>query len=488
MLRLIASLRLEIRKIIMGKSMENTSNSDKLFVDKSLYFTSLGCSKNLVDSEVMLGHLGLDGFKISQTPDEAEVIIVNTCSFIEAAKTESIETVLELSDFKNPEVGNCKALVMSGCMAQRYSNELEDEMPEIDLFIGTGEYNKIVQLLHALEDGRLEKKSFVEIPKFIHTEFDPRINTSPFYTTWLKISEGCNRNCTFCIIPTLRGKLRSRSIESLVAESKNLVEGGVKELNLISQDFSDYGSDFEGFEKVDNKNPIIHNMLKAIGEDSGADWVRIFYFYPDDLTDDVMDLMASSEKICKYLDMPVQHFSDKVLKRMNRTKVTREIIMQKIKTLREKIPGIVLRTSVIVGFPGETEEDFQSLLDGIIECRFNHLGVFKYSDEEGTPAIRLKDKLSQEVIDERFEKIYEVQRDIARELNEEFIGQTIEVLVEGQHDETELLLQGRHQGQAPDIDGKVIINDGSANIGDIVKVEITEVLDYDLVGSIVTKQ
>lgn len=465
--------------------MENTSKSDKLFVDKSLYFTSLGCSKNLVDSEVMLGHLGLDGFTISQTPEEAEVIIVNTCSFIEAAKTESIETVLDLADYKNPEIGNCKALVMSGCMAQRYSNDLEKELPEIDMFIGTGEYNKIVQLLNAFEDGRLEKKSFVEIPKFIHTEFDPRINTSPFYMTWLKISEGCNRNCTFCIIPTLRGKLRSRSIDSLVAESKQLVATGVRELNLISQDFSDYGSDFEGFEKVDNKNPIIHNMLKAISDESGADWVRIFYFYPDDLTDDVMDLMASSDKICKYLDMPVQHFSDKVLKRMNRTKVTREVIMQKIATLREKIPGIVLRTSVIVGFPGETEEDFESLLEGIIQSRFNHLGVFKYSDEEGTPAIRLKDKISQDVIDARFERIYEAQRDIARELNQEFLGKIIEVLVEGQHEETELLLQGRHQGQAPDIDGKVIINDGNAKAGDIVRVEVTDVLDYDLVGRIV---
>ncbi len=455
------------------------------FTEKSLFFTSLGCSKNLVDSQVMLGHLGLDGFKVSQSPEDAEVIIVNTCSFVEAAKAESIETVLDLADFKDPEIGNCKALVMSGCMAQRYYGELEQEMPEVDMFIGTGEYHKIVPLLKAFEEGKLEKKSFVEIPKYIHTEFDPRLNTSPGYMAWLKISEGCNRNCTFCIIPTLRGRLRSRSIDSLVKESQSLVKSGVKELNLISQDFSDYGSDFEGFQREDKKNPVIYNMLKSLEEASGADWIRVFYFYPDDLTEDVMDLMAKSDVICKYLDMPIQHFSSKVLKRMNR-RATNELIHSKIKTLREKIPGIVLRTSVIVGFPGETEEDFEELLEGVRSVRFNHLGVFKYSDEEGTPALRLKDKVPQEVIEQRFEKLYEVQKEIARELNQEYLGQKLEVLVEGVHDETDLLLQGRHRGQAPDIDGKVIINDGLARPGDIVTVEITDVLDYDLVGRIIS--
>jgi ribosomal protein S12 methylthiotransferase len=434
----------------------------------------------------MLGHMKLDGFKITTEPSEAEVIVVNTCSFIEASKIESIDTVLDLADFKNPGTGNCKALVMSGCMAQRYAGELEESMPEVDMFIGTGEYNKIVPLLKALEDGKLEKKSFVEIPKFIHTEFDPRLNTSPFYMAWLKISEGCNRNCTFCIIPTLRGKLRSRSVESLVKEAQQLVETGVKELNLISQDFSDYGVDFANAEKNKNgENKQIYSLLSSLEQVEGAEWIRVFYFYPDDLTDDVMDLMAKSEKICKYLDMPVQHFADGVLKRMNR-RATGELIHQKIATLREKIPGIVLRTSIIVGFPGETEEDFQALVDGIKKARFNHLGVFKYSDEEGTPAVRLSNKVPQDVIDARFEMLYEAQKEIARELNEQYIGKIIDVLVEGEHEETELLLQGRHAGQAPDIDGKVIINDGMAKAGDIVKVEITEVLDYDLVGRIVS--
>ncbi|MCF8059161.1 MAG: 30S ribosomal protein S12 methylthiotransferase RimO [Bacteriovoracaceae bacterium] len=454
--------------------------TSKKFDERTVYFTSLGCSKNLVDSQVMLGYMGLDGFQISQDPSEAEVIIVNTCSFIEASKKESIDTILEMADFKDSENGRCKALVVSGCMAQRYSVALEDELPEVDLLIGTGEYNKIVPLLKALEDGKLEAKSHVEIPKFIHTEFDPRLNTSPFYTAWLKISEGCNRNCTFCIIPTLRGRLRSRKVDSLIAEAKNLVETGVREFNLISQDLSDYGVDLS-----DENN--LYQLLKGLEEIDGADWIRLFYFYPDELTDEVIELMAQSEKICSYLDMPVQHFSDSVLKRMNR-KITGEKILERILKLREKNPGIVIRTSIIVGFPGETEEDFETLLEGIKKARINHLGIFRYSDEEGTPAFRLNEKVDQEIIEERFDRLHEVQREIAEELNEEFLGQTIDVLIEGFHEETDLLLKGRHEGQAPDIDGCVMINntnDIPFSVGDIIQVKITEIHEYDLIGEVV---
>lgn len=459
-----------------------TTNVDgaKKFVDRTVYFTSLGCSKNLVDAQVMLGHMGLNGFEVVTEENKAEVIVVNTCSFIEAAKQESIEMILDLADYKSDEHGICKALVVSGCMAQRYSSELEESMPEVDMFIGTGEYNKIVPLLTALEDNKLEKKSFVEVPRFIHTEFDPRLNTSPFYTAWLKISEGCNRNCTFCIIPTLRGRLRSRSVESLVKEAQALSETGVRELNLISQDLSDYGVD------LDDKNNVFE-LLSGLESVENIDWIRLFYFYPDELTDEVIDKMASSEKVCKYLDMPVQHFSDYVLKRMNR-KITGEEIMNRIQRLREKIPGIVLRTSIIVGFPGENDADFEKLLEGVKKARFNHLGIFRYSDEEGTPAYRLKDKVPQEVIEERFDRLFEAQKEIARELNQDFLGKTIEVLVEGTHEDTELLIVGRHFGQAPDIDGKVIINDlndRELKQGDLVNVEVSDVLDFDLVGRLV---
>ncbi len=446
------------------------------FENKTIYFTSLGCSKNLVDSEVMLGHLGLGGFKVAEQPSDAEVIIVNTCSFIESAKAESIETILDMSDYKKTENGVCKALVVAGCLSQRYSKNLEAEMPEVDLFIGTGEYTKIVPLLKAFEDGKLEKKSFVEIPKFIHTEFDPRINTSPSYMSWLKVSEGCNRNCTFCIIPTIRGRLRSRTVDSLITETKNLVKSGVKEINIISQDLSNYGYD------LDENNRLLQLLSKLETVEDLA-WVRLFYYYPDDLTQEVMDVIKNSKKILKYIDMPIQHFSTAVLKRMNRS-ITGEEIIRRVERLRATIPEIAIRTSVIVGFPGETEEDFQEVLKGIQTLKFDHLGVFKYSDEDGTPAFKLKNKNSQEVIDERFERVYEIQKEIVRENNKKYLGQVLEVLVEGNHEETELLLVGRHRGQAPDIDGKVIINDGIAKVGDIVKVEITEVLDYDLVGTI----
>lgn len=448
--------------------------------EKSVYFTSLGCSKNLVDSEVMLGYLGLDGFSISTQPQDARVIIVNTCSFIEASKKESIDTILELSDFKNPELGKCDALIVSGCMAQRYSEALEQDLPEVDLIIGTGEYNKIVPLLKALDDGKLEAKSHVEIPKFIHTEYDPRINTSPFYTAWLKISEGCNRNCTFCIIPTLRGKLRSRTVDSLIKEAQRLAGTGVKELNLISQDLSDYGVD------LDENNNLLE-LLKGLESVDGIEWIRLFYFYPDELTDEVIDLMAKSKKICRYLDMPVQHFSDYVLKRMNR-KITGEMIHNRVKRLREKIPDIVLRTSIIVGFPGENEEDFQKLLDGVKKAKFDHLGIFRYSDEEGTPAFRLKEKVAPEVIEERFDELYETQKEIAYELKQAQVGSVLEVLIEGEHEETELLIKGRSNTQAPDIDGSVLINETNGiplSVGDIVKVKVTEVIGFDYVGEVI---
>ncbi len=446
-------------------------------LDKSLYFTSLGCSKNLVDSQVMLGYLGLDGYEVTQKPEEARVIVVNTCSFVEAAKQESIDTVLELSDYKNEEYGNCDVLVMSGCMAQRYYDDLEKAMPEVDLFIGTGEYNKIAQLINALDDGKLEKKSFVEIPKFIHTELDPRINTSPGHMAWLKISEGCNRNCTFCIIPTLRGKLRSRSVESLVKEAADLAKKGVKEINIISQDLSDYGVDL-------SDSDTLYNLLASLEKVEGVEWIRLFYYYPDDLSEDVMELISQSEKICRYLDMPVQHFSSKILRRMNR-KVTTERMMEKIDRLKMHVPDIALRTSVIVGFPGETEEDFELLKEKITEMEFDHLGVFKYSDEEGTPAVNLKDKLDQEIIDQRFEELYEIQKEISSKKLQSYVGKTLKVLVEGAHPDTDMLIKGRHAGQAPDIDGCVIINDGFAYPGDFVNVEITEAHDYDLVGRII---
>lgn len=448
-------------------------------LNKTVHFVSLGCEKNLVDSQVMLGHMGLDGFQVVEDPADATAIVVNTCSFIEASKKESIDTILDLADYKDPANGNCEALVVSGCMAQRYADQLEAEMDEIDLIIGTGEYHRIVPLLKALNEGKLEKKSHVEIPKFIHTEFDPRLNTSPGYMAWLKISEGCNRNCTFCIIPTIRGRLRSRTVDSLITEAKNLAVNGVKEFNLISQDLSDYGVD------LDDKNNLFE-LLKGLEEVEGIEWIRLFYFYPDELTDEVIELMARSEKICRYLDMPVQHFSNHILRKMNR-RITGEKILERVQKLRQEIPDIVIRTSIIVGFPTERDEDFRQLMDGVEKARFNHLGIFRYSDEEGTPAYKINPKVSQEVIEERFDELFELQREIATEHNQSYLGREIEVLIEGEHEETELLIKGRHRGQAPDVDGNVLVNETNGKelkVGDIVKARVSEVLDFDVVAEI----
>jgi len=448
---------------------------------KKVYFVSLGCSKNLVDSEVMLGSLKKHGFEMASEPENATVIVINTCGFIDAAKKESIDSILEMAEYKKATKGICQILVVAGCLTQRYSADLEFEIPEVDLFIGTGEYNKIVELLEQKDQGKLQQKSFVNTPQFIHTENDERMLSTPSYMAWLKVSEGCDRHCTFCAIPSIRGKLRSRSVDSLVKETKHLVEQGVKEVNLISQDLSKYGQDLGG------ENTLLH-LLKSLEEIKDLAWIRLFYYYPDDLSIELIDLIKNSKKICHYLDMPVQHFSDDVLKRMNR-KITGAQIHQKIALLRERIPDMVIRTSIIVGFPGETDEDFGKLLEGAELVQFDHLGVFKYSDEEGTPAFNFKEKNSEEMIDQRHYELYELQKEIAEIRNERYIGKTLEVLIEGFHEESEQLIVGRHRGQAPEIDGKVIINDDNGHTlkkGDLVMVEVSEVYEYDLVGRVVS--
>ncbi len=442
-------------------------------IEKTVHFTSLGCSKNLVDSQVMLGRLYDKGFRVEENPELAEAIIVNTCAFIESAKDESIQTIIKMAEIKSDET----ALVVSGCLAQRYPVELEKEFPEVDLFIGTGEYHKVYQLLEARKEGSLEKKSFVEIPKYIHTEFDSRVSTTPSYMAWLKVSEGCDRKCTFCIIPSLRGQLRSRSVESLIVETKRLIAQGVGEINLISQDLSSYGADL-------GEDQNLVSLIEAFESIENLKWVRLFYHYPDELSDEVIAALKASTKVVHYLDMPVQHINTQILKRMNR-KITSEKMKERIAELKKSLPDIVLRSSVIVGFPGETPEQFLELCKFVKEVQFDHLGVFKYSDEEGTPAYRLPDKNSQDVIDERFDEIYKIQKQVVHQKNQSWVGKTVEVLVEGEHPETELLISGRHYGQAPDIDGQVMINDThghSLKSGDFIKVKITEAFEYDLVG------
>jgi ribosomal protein S12 methylthiotransferase len=447
----------------------------------SVYFVSLGCPKNLVDSQVMLGLLKSNKFKITEEPSEADTVIVNTCSFIDSAKQESINTILEMADLKDS--GKLKNLVVSGCMAQRYASDLEKEMPEVDLFIGTGEYHRVVELLQKRALGKLRQKTFVDVPTFIHTEEHPRVNTGASHSAFLKISEGCVRNCSFCIIPELRGhQVRSRSIASLVEETKNLAASGVTELNLVAQDLTHYGIE-NGYKET------LAGLLRELVKVEGIKWIRLHYAYPDNFTDEVIDLMATEPKILKYVDMPLQHGDDKVLKLMNR-RVTRAQIYALVEKMRARIPGLVFRTNIIVGHPGESEEAYQNVKQMLLDLRLEHVGVFKYSLEESTPSFRLAEKIGQvpeETIQRRFNELMEIQQRISLENNQKLVGRRMEVLVEGVSRESDLLLQGRWYGQAQEIDGVVLINDGDCSPGDYVEIEVTEALPYDLVGGIVPR-
>ncbi len=444
--------------------------------EKTVHFVSLGCPKNLVDSQVMLGLLKTDQYTITDEPTQANVIVVNTCSFIESAKKESIDAILEMAEYKDS--GKCEALVMAGCLSQRYKDKLQEELPEVDLFIGTGEYQRIAELVDWARRGELPQRAYVNKPAFIHTDEHPRLQTGQSFSAYLKISEGCNRRCSFCIIPTLRGNTRSRTVESLVEETKRLALMGAKEINLVAQDLTEYGMEHR-YQKM-----TLEKLLPELSKIKEVEWIRLFYAYPDQFSDELIDIMSSEPKIVKYLDMPIQHTSDRILKLMNR-KFTRQEIFDFIGKLREKMPDIYLRTSTIAGFPSETDEEFSDFLKDLQTLKFDHLGAFSYSKEEGTKAALLAGQLPLKVRVARQRKIRQFHEGYSIERNQKLVGKTFTVLVEGESDETELLLKGRHSGQAPDIDGQVLINDGAAVPGDLVQVQITEALPFDLVGGIV---
>ncbi len=456
----------------------NSVSKDKAPV----YFVSLGCPKNLVDSQVMLGLLEKERYSITDQPENAEVIIVNTCSFIQASKEESIETILEMAQLK--QSAKCKVLVASGCLTQRYSKELEKEMPEVDLFIGTGQYHRITELLEnhgkALEMGApLPMRSYVDQPAFIHTESDPRVHTGPQYSAFLKLSEGCNRRCAFCIIPKLRGNVRSRTVASLVAEAKQMAENGVRELNLVAQDLTEYGMEWKYRERLET-------LLPELCKIDGIDWIRLHYVYPDQFSDELVDIIAREPKIVKYLDMPIQHTNDQILKSMNR-RLTKAKLFDLVGKLREQIPHLVFRTSIIVGFPGETEEQFVELCEDLTKLKLDHVGVFRFSKEEGTKAAEMDGQIHPATKRRRAKKLTELLQLQSQENQNRYLGKRVEVLVEGPSQETELLIQGRMPTQAQEIDGHVLINDTSdvadtIHAGDLVEVEITEALPHDLLG------
>lgn len=448
---------------------------------KKVGFVSLGCPKNLVDSEVMMGTLEQAGWEITNNAAEADTVVVNTCGFIESAKQESIDAILEATSLKSE--GKAKRVVVAGCLVERYRDDLMKELPDVDAFIGTNEVTRILEAADAT-------KKFRELPllpignktaTYLYDFDTPRHRATESHTAFIKIAEGCDRPCAFCSIPSMRGSFRSRRFGSIIEEARNLAKQGVKEVVLIAQDSSRYGEDLG---EVD----ALAALIRALGEIDELEWVRIMYAYPTHISDAFLTAIAETPKAVKYLDMPLQHASRNILKLMKRGG-TRGSLEKLIKRVREKVLGITIRTTFITGFPGETEEDFEELMAFVRNCRFDNLGVFTYSDEEGTPAYDLPDKVDPKVAKQRRNRLMKEQAKISKKLNKAKIGNTYKVLFEGLSQESDLLFQGRMEGQAQEIDGYILINDMpddfDPQIGAVYDVRITEAHEYDLIGKIV---
>lgn len=436
-------------------------------------FISLGCSKNLVDTEVMLGIIQQNGIELVNDPAEADILIVNTCAFIESAKTESITTVLNMAEYKEPGKGKCKSVIIAGCLGQRYGQELLDDLPEADGIIGTGSWNRIMEAINeTLAGNRVVINSQNEI---IYDVSVPRIPTTPAYTAYVKIAEGCNNRCAFCAIPLIRGKFRSRTIEDIHQEVQQLVDKGVREIVLIAQDTTNYGHDLYG-------KPSLAALLKDLCQIKDIKWLRTLYSYPKFFTDELIDLIAQEEKLVKYVDIPLQHANNEILRAMHRPD-TKEEISTLLAKLRQRIPGVVIRSTFIVGFPGETEAQYQELKAFLEEQRFDHVGIFTYSKEEDTAAAEMPNQVPEEIMEDRYHDLKATQSLISQELNQQLEGQVLEVLVEGHTDEG--MPYGRSYRQADDVDDNVYIEDDTTSkVGDMVKVRILQGFTEDLVGEL----
>jgi ribosomal protein S12 methylthiotransferase len=448
---------------------------------KTVGFVSLGCPKNLVDSEVMMGQLQANGYRITADAADADTVVVNTCGFIDAAKKESIEAILEAARLKTN--GKARRLIVAGCLVERYRDELKVAMPEVDAFIGTSQINEILSVC----DPNTNTRTLPVVPlgnqsaTYLYDESTPRILATPAHYAFIKIAEGCDRPCAFCFIPQMRGHFRSRRFGSIVAEAQQLAEEGVKELILVAQDSSRYGEDL-------GKEDALAHLLRELSHTEGIEWVRVMYTYPTHISDAFLDVLAEEPRAVKYLDMPLQHASQNVLKLMKRggNRASLERLIQRV---RDRVPGIAVRTTFITGFPGETETDFEELLAFVREVQFDRVGVFTYSDEEGTPAFELPNKIDPKIAKQRRARLMKEQGRISRRRNKARIGTRVRVMFEGESNESDLLWQGRLETQAPDIDGCVLINDVPDDFvpsaGDIVIAEITAAHQYDLVGRIV---
>jgi ribosomal protein S12 methylthiotransferase len=436
-------------------------------------FISLGCSKNLVDTEMMLGLLREAGYEMTDSLEEADMIIVNTCTFIEAAKEESVNSILEAAEYK--KTGHCRRLIVAGCLSQQFQKQLADEIPEIDILVGTNSWQHIIETIRKSEKGG-QVLCFEDAP-CMNTEHMPRMVTTPGYTSYLKIAEGCSNGCTFCYIPYVRGPMRSRSIASVAEEAGQLADRGVKELNVIAQDSSCYGRDLKD-------GTTLAGLLSQLVRIEGIHWIRLFYLYPTYFTDELLDLICHEKKICKYVDIPLQHISNGVLRRMNR-KDTKESILTLLRKIRKAPVKMTIRTTLMVGFPGETEEEFQELCDFIKEIRFDDLGVFMYSPQEGTPAAVMEGQIPEDVKQARYHEIMSIQAKISEENDQDCIGQTAEALVEEimEEENGKMLAKGRTSFQAPEVDGNVYIeNPGALKPGDFTTVKITDGYAYDLIA------
>lgn len=448
---------------------------------KKVGFVSLGCPKNLVDSEVMMGRLAAAGYEITNRAEDAETVVVNTCGFIESAKQESIDAILEATALK--EKGSASRVIVAGCLVERYRDELVKELPEVDAFIGTSQVEEIVNAADERFDASqlrvtpIGNKSSV----YLYDETAPRLRATAPHTAFIKIAEGCDRPCAFCSIPAMRGAFRSRRFGSVINEARQLAREGVREIVLVAQDSSRYGEDFG---EVD----ALAALIRAIGEIEEINWVRVMYAYPTHISNAFLDAIAETPKAVKYIDMPLQHASRNVLKAMKRGG-NRASLERLIERIRSRIPGIAIRTTFITGFPGETEEDFNELVAFIESCRFDNVGVFTYSDEEGTAAFNLPNKVDSRTAERRRKILMKTQARISRELNRAKIGKTFPAMFEGIAEESDLLFQARLEGQAREIDGHILINDIaegiSPQIGEVYQVRITEAYDYDLIGEII---
>lgn len=457
---------------------------------RNVLFVSLGCDKNLVDSEKMLGLLNEAGYRVAQEESEADAIVVNTCCFIHDAKEESVETILEMAEWKKK--GRLKALIVTGCMAQRYQDEIQQEIPEVDTVIGTTGYTEIVPILDEIlaEAEASQKEAAVEEPKeksFVNccpsidllpaSLADKRVVTTGGYTAYLKIAEGCNKRCTYCIIPYIRGHYRSFPMEDLLEEARKLAEGGVKELILIAQETTVYGMDCYG-------RKALPELLTKLCEIEGIEWIRILYCYPEEITDELIAVMKKEKKICHYLDIPIQHSEDTILKRMGR-RTNRAELVSLVEKLRKEIPDIVLRTTLITGFPGETEEEFKNMVDFVDSMEFDRLGVFPYSAEEGTKAAEMDGQITEEVKESRRDEIMALQQEISADKAASRIDDEMSVLIEGYLYEDDIYI-GRTYMDAPKVDGNVFVRAEEELIsGDIVPVRITGANEYDLMGDVI---